>query len=402
MFKEFKEILTGFSRVSTQLEKKEKVSLIIATILMFVTGFLTNYPAVILGDFLDILFTSENPTFSVAIPSLILIIVLLLFKEFFTVIRKYLVENTATQIEKKQTVSIIRHILKTDINGFISNHQIGSLHGRIFRSIQGLVKLVKLGFLEFFPIFFSALAAIAIAFYKGPLLATIMILVIPCGLFIIIKQISSQKGIRIQLLRGKEDIDGKVVEMISGLETIRVSNTIEHEVEKIETKAETLRKIEIKHHIWMAFYDAIKYLNEAFFYVLVVAISIYFAIQGIISKGDILMYSILFMSILGPLRDMHRILDQAHENSIKVQDLVDLRNQPEDKSFETKSNINKIENSTIEIKNLSFTYPNTTDKILDNISLKIKSGQKIGIVGSSGCGKSSLIKIFLRLLHNYS
>jgi len=69
-----------------------------------------------------------------------------------------------------------------------------------------------------------------------------MILVIPAGLFIVVKQISSQKGIRVSLLRGKEKIDGKVVEMMGGLETIRVANTTAVEVSKVEKIAESLRK----------------------------------------------------------------------------------------------------------------------------------------------------------------
>ena len=408
MFKEFKEILLGFGRVSSMLHKKEKTNLIFATIIMLVVGILTNLPAVILGKFVDKIIGLENPAFSVAIPFLVLIVIIILSKEILTIIRKYLVENIATQTEKKQTVTVINRILRTDIGEFIKKYQVGALHGKIFRSIHGLVRLLKLGFLDFFPTFFSALAALGIAFYQKPVLASFMILVIPAGLFIVIKQVSSQKGIRVALLRGKEKIDGKVVEMMTGLETIRVANTTDFEVDKVEGIAENLRKIEIKHHIWMALYDAAKYLNEAFFYVLVVSISIYFAVNGIITKGDILTYSILFMSVIGPLRQIHRILDEAHESSIKVNDLHELMTQPLDKSFLTKkktldeTQTSKPSRNILEMKNLSFTYPGKKDQILNNVNLNIKHGEKIGIAGASGCGKSTLIKILLRLIHNYN
>ena len=402
MFSELKDILRGFGRVSELLHRPEKISLGIAVFLMLITGFLTNLPAVILGNFVDQLFESEITNFDMAIPYLVIIIILILFTAILTIIRKYLVENVATQTEKKQTVNVINRLLRTDIGTFINKYQIGSLHGRMFRSIQGLIRLIKLGFLDFFPSFFSAFAALAIAFYQKPALASFMILVIPMGLFIVIKQISSQKGIRVALLRGKEQIDGKVVEMMSGLETIRVANTTDIEVQKVETIAEKLRLIEIKHHIWMAFYDAAKYLNEAFFYVLVVSISIYFAVNGIITKGDILTYSILFMSIIGPLREIHRILDESHESSIKVQDLHDLITQPLDEAFLTKeSNEPKAVPLILQIKNLSFNYPEKKELVLKNITLNIKNGEKIGVVGASGCGKTTLIKILLRLVHNY-
>lgn len=404
MNKEFLEILTGFKRTLGLMQKPEKNMLVLASLIMLFTGVLTNLPAIILGRLVDKLLGVENIEFNIAIPFIGLIIGTILVREALTVLRKYIVENIATQTEKKQTVNVIEHLLKTDIAN-ITQQQIGSLHGRIFRSIQGLVKIIKLGFLDFFPVFFSALAAIVIALLQKPMLATVMVLVIPVGLFIIIKQVSSQKGIRVALLRGKEKIDGKVVEMLSGIETVRALNTENQEVAKIEQFAEELRKKEIRHHIFMALFDAGKYLNEGFFYILVISLSISFSAQGIITKGDILVYPILFLSITGPLREIHRILDEAHESSILVNDLYELLDQPQDVSFSPKAVKSKLTKSTnaIEVSNLSFSYAGKENLlVLQGVNFTVKKGEKIGIAGASGCGKSTLIKILLRLVHRYS
>lgn len=402
MTTEFNEIFKGIQRAVSFLSKREKKSLIAATFIMLVTGFLTNLPAVILGKLTDRVVSFNTIPFSIVIPYIVSIIIIILIREALTVIRKYLVENIATQTDKDISLQVIERLLKTDIQGFLYKQQIGSLHGRIFRSMQGLVKIIKLTFLDFTPIFFSAIAAIFIALYQKPLIATVMILVIPMGLFLIIKQISSQKGIRISLLRGKEKVDGKVVEMLGGIETIRVLDTVASEIKKIETIAEDQRKIEIRHHIYMALFDAAKYLNEGFFYIIVILLSVYLASKGIISKGDILVYSILFVSITAPLREIHRILDQAHESSIQVNDLYNLLQQPLDKSYISHDHKKKLEDdNAIEVKNLSFAF-GAKEKLLKNIDLKIKTGESIGIVGSSGCGKTTLILIFLKLLHNYS
>lgn len=401
MNKELVEIISGFKRTLRLMDKSEKITLVISSVLMLITGILTNLPAIVLGRLVDKLIGFSNIKFSYAIPYICLVILIIVVREILTVIRKYFIENIATQTQKKQTVAVINHLLRTDVS-IINQQQIGSLHGKIFRSVQGLIRIIKLGFLDFFPVFFSGLAAITIAFLQKPLLASVMILVIPTGLFIIIKQLSSQKGLRVAFLRKQETIDGAVVEMLGGLETVRVDNTIDQEVEKIEQVAEDLREKEIKHHISMALFDSAKYLNEGFFYILVISLSIFFSAQGLISRGDILVYSILFLSITGPLREIHRILDEAHENSIRVNDLYELLDEPIDESFKTISKKIIPYSNIIEIKNLSFRYPNKNNKVIDNISFTIKSGEKIGIAGASGCGKSTLIKILLRLVHDYS
>ncbi|KKR31393.1 MAG: hypothetical protein UT63_C0072G0014 [Candidatus Gottesmanbacteria bacterium GW2011_GWC2_39_8] len=167
MNKEIEEIVRGFKRSINLVEKPERRMLVLASVIMFITGVLTNLPAIILGKLVDTMVAEGSIGFSSIFPFILLISSIILIREFLTVIRKYLVENTATQTEKKQTLNAVEKLLRTDIEN-INKQQIGSLHGRIFRSIEGLIRMLKLTFLDFFPIFFSALAAIFIAFSQKP------------------------------------------------------------------------------------------------------------------------------------------------------------------------------------------------------------------------------------------
>lgn len=399
---ELTDIKLGIKRTLKLINSQEKKLLLVAVSTMAITGFLTNFPALVIGKLVDQMQQAQNFSFTQAFPFILLVLLTFIIREALIVIRKLIIENIATQTEKKQTIAVVSHLLKSDL-AFLSSQQIGSLHGKVIRSIQGLVRMIKLTFMDFTPAVFGALAAICLALYQKPLIATIMILVIPTSLYIIFKQIASQKGIRVSLLRGKEKIDGTVVEMLGGIEAIRTADTTNNELSKIEIIAESLRLKEIKHHLSMAFYDAIKQLNEGFFYILVISTAIYLSTQGLISQGDILVYSILFVSITNPLREIHRILDQAHEGSILVNDLYELLEQPIDQSFNNlEKHTNEEEsNDLLCIKNVSFTFPNQSTPILKEINLVINKGEKIGIVGASGCGKSTLVKIVLRLLHNY-
>ena len=71
--------------------------------------------------------------------------------------------------------------------------------------------------------------------------------------------------------------------------------------------------------------------------------------------------------------------------------------------FETESSIkdkedaNIIENFDIEFKNVSFRYNEHSENVLENISFSAKQGETIGIIGSTGCGKSSFVNLIPRL-----
>ena len=83
-----------------------------------------------------------------------------------------------------------------------------------------------------------------------------------------------------------------------------------------------------------------------------------------------------------------KLIKNEIENSDIYNDKKLLRNTQKEIEF----------NDIIEIENVSFQYPNTKNKILENINLKIKFGEIIGIAGKSGEGKSTLLDLIVGLL----
>ena len=77
---------------------------------------------------------------------------------------------------------------------------------------------------------------------------------------------------------------------------------------------------------------------------------------------------------------------QATLNSFEVKDVIELQ------TGKTKENFDDV----ISFSNVDFSYPNAEEKIFNNLSLQIKKGEKIAIVGMSGSGKSTLLNLLLR------
>lgn len=119
----------------------------------------------------------------------------------------------------------------------------GNIHGRLNRSLEGTVKLIKLIFMDFAPAVTTGIAAVVTIFFQlPPLVACLVVLVIPVGTFIVFRHISTQKGIRVELMDTKAEMDGTMVELLGGIETIRTLDSAGTESERILDRSEGLRK----------------------------------------------------------------------------------------------------------------------------------------------------------------
>ena len=352
------------------------------------------------GYLTDHVLTQQNATFASVVPILLAILVVNVANEVIKVVRRLIVEDTATQAEKNARQKATLSLLLAPLSYFRS-HMTGNIHGRLNRSLEGTVKLMKLMFMDFAPAVTTGLAAVVTIFAQLPAaVAGLVILVIPVGTFIVFRQISTQKGIRVKLMETKAEMDGTMVELLGGIETIRTFDSAQSEDQRIQERSEQLRQKEMQHHKAMAFYDCLKFVNEAVFSVLVIGLSVLLASQGRITVGTVLTAYLCFTQLTGPLRELHRILDEFSECMVLAGDYFQMVDLPLDFSYrqEGADGASVLTSNGIQLDKVNFAYPEKQDQpILQDIRLTIPGGKFVGIAGPSGCGKSSLIKIIDKL-----
>jgi ATP-binding cassette subfamily B protein len=388
------------------LRRREKLGFFSAVAVTGLVAYIQVKIALLVGDFFNrVLKLSGNPAAltDFVTKALTLLGAFYIVKESLQLLRRWLVTRTTAQIEGDMTVRLVGHLLKIDL-GALAAERIGSLHGRISRSVEGYVKFLKVAFADFIP----ALATASFALYAGLKtdwrVGLVMLGVVPISILITIWQVNSQKGVRTDLLRAKEGLDGTVVEQLTGLEYIRAANTYPVEVSRVTAAAGARQKREVKHGFAMARFDWLKSLNEGLFYIAILGFAIVLAARGQADYGMVMVFSGLYLSIMGPMKDVHRILDEAYDSSMQVTVLLQMLDQPLDQSFNVVTlRPPRLDGSIplLECQDLVVEYntPHGKRRVLDGVTLAIRQGQTIGIAGRSGSGKSTWLRAVLRLLH---
>jgi ATP-binding cassette subfamily B protein len=390
--------------------RRQKLALSASAVLMAVTSGCATILALLLGRLVDGVKNGVEQRLDrvelvhIAGYSLALIAGTYLIREALHVLRRLFAENACTAVERDMTVRLIGHLMKVDL-ATLNEEKVGALHGRIQRSVVGFVRFLRLGVLEFLPALTTGALALAATISKQPVLGLVMLGVAPVSIYLTVRQLVTQKGVRIGLNQSREVMDGTVVELLHGLDFVRAANTQGLELKRVAEAADRRRRKEARHHFEMTLYGCAKALNEAFFHILVLCLAVNFYLHGQIAFGDIWVFSLLFLNVMTPLAEVHRVLDDGHECSIQVGILMDLLAEPVDRSFAAADHMEpKLDDGepVLTVEDLHLTYATPTGKqrtALAGVNLVVRHGETVGIAGRSGSGKTTWLKALLRLAH---
>ncbi|GAA3399492.1 ABC transporter ATP-binding protein [Paenibacillus hodogayensis] len=132
---------------------------------------------------------------------------------------------------------------------------------------------------------------------------------------------------------------------------------------------------------------------------LIVAIAFggFLTIQGSITIGHFVSLTLYLRMIVNPLQQIGNVINTMQRSRASLTRLSDLLAvQPDIRESERAAPL-KRGASDIRISGLSFTYPGSAQKALDNIELTVPAGRTLGIIGKTGSGKTTLVKLLLRV-----
>lgn len=120
-------------------------------------------------------------------------------------------------------------------------------------------------------------------------------------------------------------------------------------------------------------------------------------IDGAISLGEYVAFNTYLTVIVNPIMSIGRISNMLQRGLASYKRLRDIMREDEIPEFDRQDDGQEI-CASISVKNLSFTYADAPAPALKNVSLEIKEGATLGVVGPTGSGKSTLMQLLIKLL----
>ena len=200
-----------------------------------------------------------------------------------------------------------------------------------------------------------------------------------------------------QVFRRYDDLNASVQENVSGIRTVKAFVREKFENEKFKSAAENLYKLYVKAESILAVNSPVMMLV---IYGCILAISWFgarFIVGGTMTTGNLtslfsyvismlmslMMLSMIFVMVAMSMASFRRIMEVLRERPDLVNPLQALT---------------QIADGSIDFDHVYFTYqPGSESYALSDIDLHIKAGETIGIIGGTGCGKSSLVNLISRL-----
>ena len=232
---------------------------------------------------------------------------------------------------------------------------------------------------------------------KLSLIFLVLIPILGIGLYLIIRNVHP---IMKRVFRTYDNLNNVVEENVAGIRVVKSFVIEEKEKKKFEKVSNSIYQDFSKAEKILALNNP---LMQFSIYVCILAIS-WFGAQIIVNTGmtefttgELMTMFTYTIQILSSLMMLSMILVMITISKSSAERIVEVLEETPDIQ-NIKEPITEVKDGSVEFKDVSFSYVNDKDKeCLKDINLKINSGETIGIIGSTGSGKSSLVNLIPRL-----
>jgi len=331
-----------------------------------------------------------------AIPSLIALGIgmglAIIFDFVFRMVRSRMIDVTGKTVDVVLAANIFEHIMSVKMAqrptsvGIIANQIRDFDSVREFFTSGGVVSATDL---IFAVLFVSVLYTIA-----GPL-AFIPLLMLPV---MVVVGLAMQRPLDRAMRRLQAESSarhGVLVESLAGLETVRATGAEARMQTFWERSVAATARSGEDVQFWASLALSSTNAAQQITSLLLIVVGVFLILDGHLTVGSLVAANMLAGRVLAPIAGITAVITRGTQTLTALKSIDRIMSLERERSPQRTYVSRKIQEGRIAFENVSFAYPNAPEKALEKVSFKIESGERIGIIGRVGSGKTTVGRLLL-------
>ena len=363
---------------------------------VLVASFLINAFGLVSAFFVMIVYDRVIPNHAVETLWVLSIGVTVIY--FFSVmmrsLRSYFVDEAGNKANLKISSLLLQKVLNLRME--VRPKSIGSFTKNLqeFESIRDFVTSFSITSVIDLP--FMALGLFVIWYIGGAVVYLFLIVIAILLIYALLIQIPLKKAVG-KTFHASSQKNAILVEGLSGIETVKMLGA-ESQIQRAwEEAVSYIAKWSSRARFLSGSVNDLSHFMQNAVLVGVIIASVYMIAEGQLTQGGMIALVILTRRVVAPMGQVVSLatrFQRAKEALKTLNDIMDLPvERPAGKTF-----LHRVRfDGAIGIRNLTFSYPEQNRNVLNNITLEVRAGEKVGVIGPIGSGKTTLGKLMLGL-----
>ena len=374
--------------------KKYRLFLITSIVLSAAVVCLMLYVPILIGNAIDNIISVGNVNFSA--------IRMYLVKAGIIIVLTGLLQWIVNTVNNKITFNVVRDIRKTAFQkiqtlplSFLDSHSSGDIVSRIIGDVDQFSDGLLIGFTQLFTSIASIIATLIFMISINYKVALVVVILTPLSLFVakFIAKHTYDMFNEQSKIRGEQT--GFIDEMIGNQKTVKSFSKETDTLKKFDDINERLSKCTLKAIFFSSTVNPGTRFVNSIVYAAVALTGAILAVGNAITVGGLSCFLSYANQYTKPFNEISGVVTEL-QNALACADrifsFIEEKSEPQEELSENTATGFK---GNVEFRNVYFSYSNK-QKLIENFNFSAKKGQKIAIVGPTGCGKTTLINLLMR------
>jgi len=312
---------------------------------------------------------------------------------------QYYMANTGhvmgVYIETDMRTDAFDHLLKLG-NTYYSNTKVGQIMGRITNDLFDVTEFSHHCPEEFFIAGIKIIVSFTILCTYNVWLTIIIFLIVPVMTLVSVRINHWQREIfrkqRVQI----GELNARIEDSLLGQRVIKAFSAEEMEAAKFEEGNRTFMEIKKESYRAMASFQASTRLFDGLMYLAVIIGGGLFVIKGWITPGDLVAYVLYVSTLIATIRRIVEFAEQFQRGMTGIERFFEIMDAPIEINDVADAKNLELSKGEIKFEHVSFQYADDENVVIKDLNLVIKPGERVGLVGPSGGGKTTFANLIPR------